>query len=318
MNNINIQLYKTMYLIREAEETIRKNYHSDEMKTPMHLCVGAEAIAAGVIGALKLEDQVLCTYRSHGVYLAKTHETDKFFAELYGRVGGMARGKAGSMHLSAPEQGFLGASAVVGTPIPVAVGCALANQMQKNKKMTAVFFGDGATDEGVFWESLNFASLKKLPVIFICEDNDLAIHTKKADRHGYDSIANIVSKFNCNVYSYDSTDVETIYNLVHEAIKKFASDQKPIFIYLKYYRYYEHVGINFDFSAGYRPKEEYEEWLKKDPIKIQREKLIKLGVSDTDIHSIENPINAQIEESVRKALASPLPLDSTLYEEVLL
>ncbi len=317
MKDINIQLYKTMHLIRSTEEAIRKDYHNDEMKTPTHLCIGAEAIATGVIGALKPQDQALCTYRSHGVYLAKTRETDKFFAELYGRVGGMARGKAGSMHLSAPEHGFMGASAVVGTPIPVAVGCALANQMKENKKMTAVFFGDGAVDEGVFWESLNFACLKKLPMIFVCEDNDLAIHTKKADRHGYNSITDIVSKFNCNTYSSDSTDVEIIYNLTIDAIKKYTIDQKPIFIYLKYYRYYEHVGVNFDFNAGYRHEEEYQEWLKKDPVKIQKIKLTKLGLTDSDFNAIEKPVNQQIEESVKKALASPFPPDSVLFEEVL-
>ncbi len=318
MNDINVQLYKTMYLIRATEEAIRKDYHNDEMKTPTHLCIGAEAIATGVISALKHEDQALCTYRSHGVYLAKTHETDKFFAELYGRIGGMARGKAGSMHISAPEHGFMGASAVVGTPIPVAVGCALANQMKKNGKMTVVFFGDGAIDEGVFWESLNFSCLKKLPMIFICEDNDLAIHTKKADRHGYNSIADIVSKFNCNVYSNNSTDVEAIYNLTSDAIKKYAIDQKPIFIYLKYYRYYEHVGVNFDFNAGYRHEAEYKEWLTKDPLKIQREKLLQSGIKNSDIEDMEKLINTSVEQSVKKALTSPFPPDSVLFEEVLL
>lgn len=315
--DIQKKLYASMYLIRTTEEAIRKEYHNDEMKTPTHLCIGAEAIHSGVINALRLEDRVLCTYRSHGVYLAKTGETDKFFAELYGRSGGMARGKAGSMHLSSPEHGFMGASAVVGTPIPVAVGCALANSMKENNTMVAVFFGDGAIDEGAFWESLNFACLKKLPILFVCEDNDLAIHTKRIERHGYKSIANIVSQFECNVLESKSTDVDTIYRLATQAIERNRQNQKPVFLYLQYYRYFEHVGVNYDFQFGYRQESEFQEWLKRDPVILQRKKLIELGIEETEIHSIEKSIEKQICDSMEKAKQSPFPPDAALFEEVL-
>ncbi|MHB9127870.1 MAG: thiamine pyrophosphate-dependent enzyme [Candidatus Humimicrobiaceae bacterium] len=161
--NINIALYKTMYMIRRTEEVIQYHYLEDEMKTPMHMSMGEEAIATGVCHALKPEDQILGSYRNHGIYIAKTQETDKFFAEMYGKVTGTSKGKAGSMHLLAPGSGLVCTSAIVGSSIPVAIGFAFANKYSKNNKIAAVFFGDGAIDEGVFWESLNFACLKKLP-----------------------------------------------------------------------------------------------------------------------------------------------------------
>src|SRR3989344_5622446 len=169
---LNLELYRKVYLARKAEEKIILEYPKDEMKTPMHMSMGEEAIVAGVCQALGLNSQVLSSYRSHAVYLIQTGETEKFFGELYGKATGPAQGKAGSMHLSSPEHGYLGASAVVATQIPVAVGAAFANKKLGKKIMTAVFFGDGALDEGVFWESLNMACLWKVPVIFICEDND--------------------------------------------------------------------------------------------------------------------------------------------------
>ena len=196
----NIELYKSLYLIRRAEEKVREHYYDDEMKTPVHLSVGEEAVATGVIKALSSKDQFFGTYRSHGTYLARTGETDKFFAELHGKENGIARGKAGSMHLCEPEHGFLGASAIVGSIIPVGVGAAFANKYLKNGKIVAVFFGDGATDEGVFWESINTACLWKLPVLFVCEDNELAVFTKDKDRQGYKSLPDIISKFDINVF----------------------------------------------------------------------------------------------------------------------
>src|ERR1700741_1934854 len=148
MKDLNLALYRKLYLIRRAEQAIRDHYMSDAMKTPMHMSTGEEAICAGVCQALRKQDQIIGTYRTHGIYLAKTGETDKFFAEMYGRESGMAKGKAGSMHLTAPEAGLICTSAIVGTTIPVAVGAAFAAREKKQDKVVAVFFGDGAIDEG--------------------------------------------------------------------------------------------------------------------------------------------------------------------------
>ena len=181
---LNVELYRKMCLIRTAETAICEHYPEDELKTPMHMSMGGEAICAGVCHALKAEDQVLGTYRSHGIYLAKTMETDRFFAEMYGRATGTSRGKAGSMHLMAPEHGLICTSAIVASHIPVALGAAFVNKATDNGQTVAVFFGDGAIDEGVFWESLNFACLRKLPVMFVCEDNGFAVHVPDPWRPG--------------------------------------------------------------------------------------------------------------------------------------
>jgi len=181
-------LYKKAYLIRAAEELITKHYDTNHMKTPMHMSMGEEGIMAGVCSALPRNSKTFGTYRSHGLYLAVAEETDKFFAEMYGKTTGVLKGKGGSMHLLSPSDGLFGISAVVGSTIPVAVGTAYANVYNKNKHITAVFFGDGAVDEGVFWESLNIACLKKLPVLFVCEDNGYAVHTPPVERRGYKSL----------------------------------------------------------------------------------------------------------------------------------
>jgi acetoin:2,6-dichlorophenolindophenol oxidoreductase subunit alpha len=316
MSELNLALYKKLYLIRRAEKAIRENYASDAMKTPMHMSTGGEAICAGVCHALRHEDQVIGTYRSHGVYLAKTGETDRFFAEMYGRETGMAKGKAGSMHLTSPQDGMICTSAIVGTTIPVAVGAAFANREKKLDKVVAVFFGDGAIDEGVFWESLNSACGMKLPVLFVCEDNGFAVHVPKMQRHGYKSITDIVSRFECQVFSSESTDVEVIHGLTEQAIAAMRKTQRPSFLHLKYYRYLEHVGVNEDFNQGYRDRKEYEAWHAKDPLDLQRKKLAR-SMPEDDIKRAESAIDKQVIDSVKRAEKAPFPRPEELYEDVL-
>jgi len=312
----NLELYKKLYLIRTAEEAIIRYYSEDEMKTPMHMSAGEEAITAGICHALRKEDQVFGTYRSHALYLAKSAETDKFFAEMYGKETGVAKGKSGSMHLSNPEFGLMGASAIVGSIIPVAAGAAFANKIKKNGKITAVFFGDGAIDEGAFWESLNVACLMELPILFVCEDNGFAVHTSCSERHGYESLADIASKFNCNVLEENTTDVEIIYNLTLKAIDLIKKTNMPCFLYLKYYRYLEHVGVNEDFDAGYRSKDEFKKWHKKDPVALQRKKLIKSGVEEKEIIKCEKKIDKQVEKSVKLAKNASFAEIDELYRRV--
>ena len=313
---LNVELYKKVYLIRNTEEKIREHYMEDEMKTPVHLSIGEEAVAAGVCQALNAEDQIFGTYRNHGIYLAKTGETDRFFAELYGKRTGIANGKAGSMHASAPESNFLGASAVVATTIPVAVGASFVNKRKNNGKLVAVFFGDGALDEGAFWESLNFACLKGLPILFVCEDNGLAIHSPTSDRQGYRSISDIVSKFECNVFEEETTDPEVIYRLTCNTIRMQKNTHKPCFLHLKYYRYIEHVGINQDFKFGYRSEEEFKRWYKVDPVRLQRKKLLENAYSEGELQELESEIDNQIDNSIKLAKKAPFPDGSELFKEV--
>ena len=316
MKDLNVALYRKLYLIRRAEQAIREHYASDAMKTPMHMSTGEEAICAGVCQALRAQDQVIGTYRTHGIYLAKTGETDRFFAEMYGRQTGMAKGKAGSMHLTAPEAGLICTSAIVGTTIPVAVGAAFANRELGQDKMVAVFFGDGAIDEGVFWESLNSACAMRLPVLFVCEDNGFAVHVPKTQRHGYRSITEVVSRFDCDVFASESTDAEEIYQLTTKAIAGAREKKRPAFLHLKYYRYLEHVGVNEDFNQGYRDRKEYESWRARDPVELQRKKLGR-WLSEAEIKRVEEAIDAQVVQSVKKAEQAPFPRPEELYQDVL-
>ncbi|MEW6040561.1 MAG: thiamine pyrophosphate-dependent dehydrogenase E1 component subunit alpha [Elusimicrobiota bacterium] len=314
---LNLELYKKVYLIRKSEQEIIKYYPEDEMKTPMHMSMGEEAIAAGICHALKEDDQVFGTYRSHALYLAKTLDTYNFFAEMYGKATSLLKGKGGSMHLCAPNEGFMGTSAIVSSIIPVAVGAAFSNKTRKTGKVVAVFFGDGALDEGVFWESLNAASLLKLPVIFVCENNGFAVHTAAVSRQGYKSISEIVNRFKCRVYENVTTDAEVIYKLALKAVGAARKDSMPVFLHFRYYRYLEHVGINEDFDAGYRSRKEFEKWLKVDPVKLLRKKLLKLGCNEGEIKKIESSIDTEIEKNIQSAKAAPFSEKSELYKEVL-
>lgn len=314
--NLSLALYQKLYLIRQATQVIRREYPNDQIKTPVHLSMGEEAIAVGVCHAIGQQGQFFGTYRNHGLYLSLTLETDKFFAELYGKKTGVCGGKAGSMHLTASGAGLMSTSAVVGTTIPVAVGAAFANKVKRNGKISVVFFGDGALDEGAFWESFNMACVMRLPVIFICEDNGLAPHIKKAERQGYNSIKDILSQFDCSLTWSNTTDVEDIYQWAIEAATSAKSNQSPIFMCFEYFRYLEHVGVNEDFDQGYRTREEGGLWYKKDPINLQRSRLLLDGL-EQDVLEIEHKINNQIEKSVALAKAADFPAEEELFKGVL-
>jgi len=313
--SIKLKLYKKIYLIRKTEETIQKYYCENEMKTPMHMSLGEEAIVAGVCEVLNKEDQVFGTHRSHALYLAKTEEIDLFFAELYGKETGFAKGKSGSMHLSCPKYGFMGSSAIVGGNFAMAVGAAFANKYKNNNKVVVVFFGDGAIDEGSFWESMNIACLMELPIIFVCEDNGLAVYTNDGKRHGYKSISNIISKFNCNIVKSESTDTEEIYNITKNIIEKMKKNNQPSFMHLKYYRYLDHVGVNEDFDLLYRNKKEFNDWIERDPIKILRNKLL-IEINENLIIQVEKEINDKISNSIKIAKKSLICDIKELYKDV--
>lgn len=318
-----LEIYRKLYLIRKSEELIIKHYKENEMKTPMHMSMGEEAIVVGVVAALQEKDQVFGTYRSHGLYLAKTDDTDKFFAELYGKVTGSARGRAGSMHLAEPGKSMMLTSAVVGTTIPAAVGAALTNKFLKNRRIVAAFFGDGAINEGVFWESLNFACLKKLPILFVCEDNNFAIHSPLRERIGFKSIGDVVSQFYCHFDNSDTTDVFEIYKKTSALIAKMKQTGRPGFLHLKYYRYLEHVGVEEDFHFGYRSRQEFLKWKRVDPLLVARRYLLRsprgeagARVKENDIIALENTIDRNLASSLNKAQKAPYPKDMELFVDI--
>lgn len=313
---LNKNLYAQMYLIRKAEMLIAENYKDNGMKTPMHMSMGQEATTVGVCEALGPRGQVVGTYRSHALYLAKTGDADRFFGEMYGKVSGVANGKAGSMHLSSPEHGLLCVSAVVAQTIPVGVGIAFANKMKQENRTVAVFFGDGAMDAGVSWESINFACLKKLPILFVCEDNGLAVNVFAKDRQGFNSLTKIVGQYNCVALEADTTDVEEIHNLTLKILSLMKEKNQPGFLKLKCYRYLEHVGVNEDFNLGYRSKDEFLNWSIRDPISTQRQKLLLLGIEASEIIGLEKELDAKALRGIKSAKAADFPDNSELYKEV--
>lgn len=298
-------LYEKLYRLRRSEKAILDHYFEDDMKTPMHMSMGSEAIAVGICHAMTDDDYVLGTYRSHALYLAKTGDVDTFFAEMYGKKSGCSKGKSGSMHLSSPKQGHMGSSAVVGSHIAAGVGCAFAHKYRGKEAVAAAFFGDAATDEGVFWESLNVACLMQVPMIFVCENNGFSVHTPNKARRGYSSLDKIVEQYDCDAVAWEGTDVEQVYQIASRAIERAKKDSRPAFLHLEYYRYLEHVGIGEDYDAGYRSRSDYENWVQKDPIATQRIRLQSLGVSEIQINEIESRVNEQVLAALEFAQNEP-------------
>lgn len=308
-------LYEALYTIRYTEELIQQHYKEDEMKTPMHMSMGEEAIVVGMCQALRPDDQVLGTYRSHALYLAKTGDLTGFWGEMLGRSSGIVKGVGGSMHLINKPKGFLTASAIVASHIPVAVGAAYANVYAQNDRVVAVFFGDGAIDEGVFFESVNNACLMKLPVIFVCEDNGYAVHNPAQARHGYRDISDIMSGFDLDVYASQSTDAAELFHLSTRIVENVRRERRPAFCHFQYYRYLEHVGVNDDFSQGYRPQSEAQPWLEKDPVSVMRAELVQHG-AQASVELQETRIRATVDAAYQHALASPFADASVVLETV--
>ncbi len=312
-----IQLFKSLFLARRSEEYIVKHYPENLMRTPMHMSMGQEFVPVGVCAALDGKADVFASYRSHAAFLAQTHDTDRFFSELYGRTSGTGEGKGGSMHLAAPDQGHMLSSGVVATQIPVAVGAAFANLQLGTGRTAVAFFGDGAADAGVFWESINSAVLFRLPVMFVCEDNGYAVDTARQTHHAAASLAEAVKPFGCDAYEDDSGDVESVYLLARHAAEKARRDRRPAFLNIRCCRYLEHVGIGTDWNWGYRDKAAVErEWISRDALKQQRAQLAAHQVTEKAIAAMEEEIDKAIQESVKRAAAAPIPAPERLYAGV--
>lgn len=307
-----IKLYRSIYKIRRVEEEIAKVYPSDKIKSPVHLSIGQEAVSVGVCETLAKDDVVFGTYRGHALYLAKGGNLNEMIAELYGKVTGSNKGKGGSMHLIDVKMGVMGQSAVVGTTIPQAVGYAYAQKYLKSKRIVVSFFGDGAVEEGVFHESMNFAALKKLPIIFICENNYYAIHTHQTQRQLNLNIWEKAQSYGIPSERIEGNDIFKIYEKVSQAVKVLRNGRTgPFFFECMTYRWKEHVGPGDDFHLGYRTKEEREPWIKSDQV----QKIAKL-LDPNKRRQIENQVEQEIKQAFEFAESSPYPKDSELFTEV--
>jgi pyruvate dehydrogenase E1 component alpha subunit len=305
------RLYRSLRLIRRAEEEVARIYPSDKIKSPVHLSIGQEAVSVGVCDVLRLEDAVAPTYRGHAAYLAKGGSLRGLMAEMYGKATGVAGGKGGSMHLVDASHNVLGASAVVGTTIPLAVGFALAQKRMKRDNIAVAFFGDGATEEGVFAESLNFASLQKLPVLFVCENNYYAIHTPLTRRWATTRLCERVATYGMPAHQVANGDILKLRELAAESVERMRHGEGPAFIECQTYRWREHVGPNEDFDQGYRAREDLHPWMKEDQVS-------RLGkmIPDDRRAAIDSDIELEIDDAVEFAETSPFPAIEKLYTNV--
>ena len=313
-----IHRYRQMLRIRLVEERIADLYSEQEMRCPVHLSIGQEAVAVGVCSALSATDWALSGHRNHAHYLAKGGDLKRMLAELYGRETGCSRGKGGSMHLTDLNAGFLAATPIVGSTIPIAVGAAFSATMRSEGRVVAVFFGDGATETGVFHESLNFAKVKALPVIFVCENNLYSVYSPLDVRQPRDrTMASLAAGHGVRVERGDGNIVETVSQISADAAAYARGGHGPVFLEFLTYRWREHCGPNYDNDLGYRPETEFEEWKKRDPVSVCGGQLLGEGrISETEIASMKESIRVEIDEAVAFAKSSSFPPPDGLLDGI--
>ena len=308
------QLLIAMIRIRKAEETIAKVYPEKQMRTPTHLSIGQEAVAVGVCQVLRKGDQVFASHRCHAHYLARGGSYSAIFGELCGRITGCNKGRVGSAHLADCRIGLY-ASPILGSMIPIAVGAAFSFRMDDIKNIAVAFFGDAAIEEGVFFESLNFAVLHRLPVLFVCENNFYSTHSHIKTRQPPSAIYKRIGIPELQARQVDGNDVEKVYQTAHSAVQQCRSGKGPVFLEYLTYRIREHVGPFFDYDKGYRTKEEVESWMKKCPIDRLERKLIKKGIIDrTIVDLLSKEMEFEAQQAYEEALQSPWPDPATLFD----
>lgn len=312
-----LDAYRTMQRIRRFEEVIGDCSAAGEFRGPTHLYIGQEAVATGVGAALRQDDYIFGGHRSHGHYLGKGGDLRRLAAEIFVRETGCSRGRGGSMHLTAPEVGLLGTSALVGGGMGPGVGSALASARLGQGRVTAIFFGDGAIEEGVFHESFNFAALNRLPVLWVCENNLYASHMPLAARQPRGDLVKHAEPYGVPAVQVDGNDLEAVYAAASQAVRRARAGEGPTFIEALTYRWRGHVGPGWDLEFNIRPPEEVEAWVARCPVKRLAARLAETGVADRHALSI---IHTEIEEEVADAIEfareSPFPRVEELLDLV--
>ena len=311
-------LYYQMLRIRVVEERIADLYHEQEMRCPVHLSIGQEGAAVGVCAALSTQDYVLGNHRSHSHYLAKGGDLKAMLAELYGKATGCAQGKGGSMHLVDLSVGFLGATPIVASSIAIAAGAAFGSMLQGQPRVTVAFFGEAATEEGVMHETLNFAALKKLPMIFVCENNLYSVYSPLSVRQPAErDLALIAQGHGIEARRGDGNDVFEVNSMATEAVERARGGQGATLLELTTYRWREHVGPFYDNDLGYRTEAEFLAWKDHDPLELARAVLVADGVlSDQQIADMQSRIADEIDEAVAFAKVSPFPEQDQLIQHL--
>ena len=310
-------LFRSMLRIRRIEEEIERRYHQDQMKTPIHLVIGQEATSVGCCAALDTADLLYSSHRTHGNYLAKGGSLTAMLCEMHCRANGCVGSRGGSMHLIDKGVGMAGTSAIVGGAVPIATGAALAAQMKGESHVVVVFLGDATTEEGVASESLNFATLKQLPVIFFCENNFYSVQSPLATRQPARSIRGWASGYGLPAVAVDGVNVLAVYEATRAAVERARRGGGPTFIEAPVYRFRAHGGSGDDSRTGYRSEEERETWERIDPIPLFSDYLKSTQRLDAAaVDAMEREIANEIAAAFDIALASPNPVEADLYRHV--
>jgi pyruvate dehydrogenase E1 component alpha subunit len=315
-----LELFRRMLRIRRYQLRIETEYHEDQMKTPVHLCLGQEAVAVGVTAVLTREDYVVSNHRSHGHYLAKGGDLEALTAELFNRETGCSKGRGGSMHVVDPKVSHLGSSSIVGGGIPIGTGHALASRMKGDGRITAVFFGDGAADEGVLYESVNFAMLRRLPVIYVLENNQYSVCSPIARRQAGPSLFHQAPSDKLLTAQVDGNKLLDVLAAAEKAADRARRGEGPSFIECVTYRWRGHAGAGSDVHLGYRPVEEIQCAIDHCPVAELAQRLEAEGRLTPSIQAaMEQEIDREIDQAFLLAKAAPLPrpedLGLYLYKE---
>jgi len=316
--DLEASLLESMVRIRKIEEAIAAHYPEQKMRCPVHLSIGQEAASAGVCAALRPDDLAMSGHRSHAHYLGKGGDLNAMIAEIYGKETGCCRGRGGSMHLVDLAAGFVGAVPIVGSTIPIATGLAFADRLLKRDRVTVAFLGEAATEEGVFHESVNFASLHKLPIVFVCENNLYSVYSPMSVRQpAHREVWQLAAGHGVTAHCGDGNDPVAVYELARAAVAQARSGQGPVFLELKTYRWLEHCGAGFDNHIGYRTEAEYRSWRERDPIATFERRLQAAGTFDAARFA---RFTARVDVEIARAFAGadrdPFPAAATLMDHV--
>ena len=298
IKNSRIQMFVNLQLIRSVELLISEKYADQIFRCPVHLSIGQEAIAVGVSLNLQLEDKVVSTHRSHAHYIAKGGDLFSMLSELIGSPLGCCKGRGGSMHIFDQSVGFMASVPIVGSSIPIAVGLALAEKHLNSENIVVAYVGDAALETGAFYESLNLAALKNLPILVVLEDNGYSTYSNKELRWPDDkNVKKAIEGMGINYYSGSGDDVEGVYTLISNVMSD-VRNNKPSLVHLDTFRRYEHCGPGLDDNLGYRKSEEIKSYIMRDPIEILRNKMINSGIiSKSLLEDLANQINCYVEDT---------------------
>ncbi len=311
-----LDLHRRMVRIRHFEEEAGKLMEQGKSPGALHLYIGEEAVAAGVMVHLSEKDQITSTHRGHGHLVAKGGDFKLMYAELFGRETGYCKGRGGSMHISNVEAGMLGANGIVAAGPPIAVGAAFSNKYRKTTNVAVPFFGDGATNEGAFHEAANMAALYKLPVVFVCENNGYGEFTPQAEHQAITDVADRAAGYGMPGVICDGMDAIAVWEASGEAIERARKGEGPTLLECKTYRFVDHVGLR-GIGLRYRTDEELEAWQKRDPIEQHEKRLEEMGILDeAQAQAVHDEVLADIAEAIEFAENSPLPDPADLLNDV--